>query len=146
AFGRQVAHEDPLGNQTSTFYNEYYTNSLGQTVLQITTLDPQGIATVATQDPYFQVVKEETLDPQGTVVAGWEKIYDPNGNVSIWKEHVYEDGQYKNTQCTRFTYTHENKIESSTRAFGTPDARTLNYTYTPGGQVATKTLCNGIVL
>jgi RHS repeat-associated protein len=146
AFGREIALQDPLGNKTYTVYDEHHLNSLGQTILKITTIDPEGTTTVVTQDPFFQVVKEETLDPKGTVIAGWDKIYDPNGNVLLWKEHVYEDGQYKNTQCTRFSYTSDNKIESSTRAFGKPDSRTIYYTYTPGGQVATKALADGAVL
>jgi len=40
----------------------------------------------------------------------------------------------------RYDYTPNNQIESITRAFGTKDARTITYTYTPSGKIATKTL------
>jgi len=146
AFGREIEHQDPYGDKVSTRYNENYTNSLGQKVLQIKTVDPKRITKTTIHDPYFKVVQEETINPQGTTIACWNKIYDPNGNVLYWKEHVYEDGAYQNTQCTHFTYTSGNQISSATRAFGTPDSRTAHYTYTPGGKVAIKTLPDGISL
>ncbi len=112
----------------------------------MTTIDPKGISTIKTHDPFLRCVKEETLNPKRTVIAGWDKIYDANGNVAYWKEHVYEEGRYQSTQCTHFTYTSDNKIASSTRAFHTPDSRTMQYAYTPEGKVAAKMLPDGTVL
>jgi len=146
SFGRKIEHKDPLGNKTSTVYNENYVNSLGQKALQVTTVDAKGIATVETKDPFLRIVREETQSPQGATIACWDKTYDPNGNVIYWKEYVYEDGHCHDVQKTKFTYTSDNNIESNTRAFGTADARTTHYTYTPSGKIATKTLPDGSVL
>ena len=96
--------------------------------------------------PFLRVVKGETLNPQGITISSWDKIYNPNGQVIYWKEHVYEDECYQNTQCTHFTYTSDNKVASATRAFGTPDSRTTYYAYTPGGKVERKTLPDGVSL
>ncbi|MCH9624974.1 MAG: hypothetical protein S4CHLAM123_01360 [Chlamydiales bacterium] len=109
-------------------------------MLQITTIDPHGIATIETKDPFLKVVKEERLNPQGATIACWDKYYDTNGNVTDWKEHIYENECYQNTQWTHFSYTNDDKIASNTRAFKTHEARATQYTYTPGGKVATKTL------
>jgi RHS repeat-associated protein len=146
SFGRKIEHKDPLGNKTSTIYNENCVNSLGQKILQVTTVDEKGISTVETKDPFLRIVKEETQNPQGATIACWDKTYDPNGNVVYWKEHVYEDGHCHDAQKVKFTYTSDNYVESNTRAFGTADARTTHYTYTPSGKIATKTLPDGCIL
>jgi RHS repeat-associated protein len=146
AFKRETEHQDPFGNKTITVYNENHVNDLGQKVLQVTTVDPKGIAKIETNDPFLRVVQGKTLNPQDTTIACWDKIYDPNGNVTYWKEHVYEEGHYQNTQCTHFTYTSDNKVASSTRGFSTPESRTTYYIYMPGGKVAKKTLPDGIAL
>ena len=144
--GRKIEHQDPYGNRTTTIYDENHVNDLGQQALQVTTIDPKGVTTIETKDPFLRIVKEEIKSPQGIAIASWDKIYDPNGNVTYWKEHLYEDGHYKNTQCTYFTYTSDNNVESNTCAFGSTAARTTSNTYTPDGKVATKALSDGTVL
>lgn len=146
SFGREIAIKDPYGNTTTIVYDEDHTNHLGQKVLQITTTDPHDVAVIETKDPFLRVVKEETRSPKGIIIAGFEKYYDPNGNVTDWKEHVYEEGQYQNTQWTHYTYSDDNKITSMTRGFGTPESRKTYYTYTPSGKVETKTLPDGTIL
>jgi RHS repeat-associated protein len=146
AFRREIEHQDTYGNKTTTLYNENHINNLGQKVLQITTVDPKKVTKITTQDPLSRITKEETLNPLGVTIALWEKSYNPNGYVTHWKEHVYADGHYQNTQCTHFTHTTDNKVASITRAFGTPHSRTTHYTYTPGGKVERKTLPDGITL
>jgi YD repeat-containing protein len=97
SFGRETAIKDPYGYTTTIAYDEDHINHLGQKVLQIATTDPHGVAVVETKDPFLRIVKEETRSPKGIIIAGFEKYYDPNGNVTDWKEHVYENGQYQNT-------------------------------------------------
>src|SRR5262249_49449473 len=97
-------------------------------------------------DPFLRIVKVEKQNPQGITIACTDKVYDPNGNMTHWKEHVYDNGQHQNTQCMHYIYTTDNKIASSIRAFETTDSRTTSYTYTAGNKVSTKTLPDGIVL
>lgn len=144
-FGRVIAHYDALGYKTTTSYNEDYVNSLGQKVLQVTTIDPQKITTIETKDPFLRPTTIETLNSK-KVIASSEKIYDICGNVTHWKQHLYEGDHYQNTQVTGFTYTSDHKLASSTRAQGTPNARTTSYSYTPDGKVATKMLPDGNIL
>ncbi len=146
AFRRKIEHQDPFSHKTTTVYKENHVNDFGQQVLQVTTIDPKGMTTIETKDPFLRIVKKEIKTSQGMTIASWDKIYDPNGNITYWKEYLYEDGHYKNTQCTHFSYTRDNSVESNTRAFGTPEARTTSYTYTPDCKVATMTLSDGIIL
>ncbi|MFZ0565611.1 MAG: hypothetical protein WAM28_05455, partial [Chlamydiales bacterium] len=146
SFGRETAIIDPYGYSTTIGYDEYHINHLGQKILQITTKNPHGVAVIETKDPFLRVVKEETRSPNGIIIAGFEKYYDPNGNVIDWKEHVYEDGQYQNTQWTHYTYSDDNRITGMTRGFGTLESRTIYYTYTPSGKVETKRLPDGAIL
>ena len=146
SLGRETLHRDPLGHKTTTGYNENHTNELGQKVLQITTVDPLSISTIKTHDPYSKDVQEKKLNSQGSAISCWEKTYDPCGNLTDWKDHLYEDEQLQNIQIAHFTYTADNKIKSSTRAFGTPEERITQYTYTPSGKTETKTLPKGTIL
>lgn len=146
SFGREISHRDPLNRVTNTVYNEDYVNELEQKVLQITTIDPLNISKVVTRDPYSKDVQERTLSSNGKTISCWEKIYDPCGNLTDWKDYLYEDEHLKSIQIAHFIYTFDHKVECSTRAFGTPEARTTHFSYTPGGKVEAKTLPDGIAL
>ena len=146
SFGREISHRDPLNQVTNTVYDEDHVNELGQTVLQITAVDPLNISKVITQDPYSRDVQQKTLNCKGRTISCWEKIYDPCGNLTHWKDYLYEDEQLKGTQIAHFAYTSDHEIECSTRAFGTPEARTTFFSYTPGGKIAAKMLPDGITL
>ena len=146
SFGREISHHDPLNNKTTTVYDENHVNELGQKVLQITMVDPLNISTVTTKDPYSRDIQEKILNPQGTTISCWEKFYDPQGNLVDWKDYLYENEQLQSVQTAHFTYTSDNQIENSTRAFGTPEARATAFTYTLGGKLETKTLPDGIIL
>jgi RHS repeat-associated protein len=146
SFGREIRHSDPLNNKTTTVYDENHVNELGQKVLQITKVDPLNISTVTTKDPYSRDVQERILNPQGITISCWEKFYDPQGNLVDWKDYLYENERLQDIQTAHFTYTSDHQIESNTRAFGTPKARTTGFTYTAGGKLETKTLPDGTVL
>jgi YD repeat-containing protein len=94
----------------------------------------------------YDTAKVEVQNAQGNLVAGHEQIYDPHGNLLFRKDHLYENGQYRNTQTVRYTYTLDHRIESLTRGFWTRDARVISYSYLPSGKLKTKTLPNGTIL
>jgi RHS repeat-associated protein len=145
-FQRLVEKRDAEGYETKTIYNEDHTNTLGQKVLQIATTDPRQVTTIETKDALSRETKKETLDPQKTAIACQVMTYDPHGNLLYRRDHVYENGQYQNTQTIQYTYTSDHQVASLTRAFGTQDSRTTTFTRLPSGKMATKTLPDGVTL
>lgn len=146
SFHRQIEYRDAKGFITKKEYNEGYTNSLGQKVLQTIATDPHQIARVEIHDAFARTVRKEVLSPQKSVISGQELTYDPQGNLVYQKDHVYENSQFKGIQTIKYTHTSDNRVASITRAFGTKEARTTSYTYCPSGKIATKTLPDGVTL
>ncbi len=146
AFHRLIEEQDALGYESKTVYQEAYTNQLGQKVLQTSTTDPRGVTTVETQDAYGRVVKKEVLNSQKAPISSAETYHDANGNLTLQKDHLFENEHYLKTQCTKYTYTNRNQIASLIRALGTPNARSTTFTYTPSGKRESKTLPDGISL
>lgn len=146
SFHRQIEYRDAKGFITRTEYNENYTNSLGQTVLQTTVTDPRQIARVETQDALAHTIRKEAFSPQKSVISCQELNFDPHGNLVYQRDHVYENSQFKGIQTIKYTHTPDNRVASITRAFGTKEARTTSYTYSPSGKIATKTLPDGVTL
>ncbi len=143
---RQIEYRDAKGYITKTEYNESFTNSLGQKVLQTKVTDPRLITRIETQDALAHTVRKEVLNPQKSVVSCQELSFDPHGNLVYQRDHVYENEMFKGTQTIKYTHTPDNRVASITRAFGTKEARTTAYTYLPSGKIATKTLPDGVVL
>ncbi len=146
SFERLTEHQDALGFVNRTIYDENHQNPIGQKVLKIAQIDPQGTTTMKTYDALSRLVGKEILNPHGKTISALEKIYDPVGNLTSHREHIYKNDQFQNAQTIQYTYTSTNQINNFTRACGTKDARTTTYTYYLSGKVATKTLPDGIVL
>lgn len=142
-FMRKTYYRDALGYETLTSYNESFTNGLGQKVLQIKTVDPKGITTVKTQDALNQKVRLEKLGASGGVVSCSEMIYDPHGNLTLHKDHIYEDGRFKSTQAVRYFYTPDHEIKVMVRGYDTPEKRETQYAYSPMGRMIRKYLSDG---
>lgn len=146
SFHRLTEYQDAKDNSSKTIYNENFINQLGQRVLQKTMIDPLRIAHIETQDTLSRMIRKEVLNPGQTVLSSEELFYDPHGNIAFQKDHIYENGHFKQTQVTKYTSTPRHHIASMTRAFGTPEERTTTYTYLPSGKIATKTLPDGVAL
>ena len=145
-FQRKIHQRDALGYETFTAYDENYTNTLGQKVLQIKTVDPKGIATLKTQDALSRSVRVERLGIGGQIVSGHEMSYDPQGNLTLHRDHIYEDGRFQSTQEVAYFYTPDYQVKSLTRGYGTHDAKETSYSYFPSGKIEKKTLPDGITL
>nr|NGX37493.1 tRNA(Glu)-specific nuclease WapA [Chlamydiota bacterium] len=145
-FQRKIHQRDALGYETLTSYDENYINALGQRVLQIKTVDPKGIATLKTQDALSRSVRVERLGIGGQIVSCHEMSYDPQGNLTLHRDHIYEDGRPQSIQAVRYFYTPDHQIKSLVRGFGTCDARKTSYSYFPSGKMEKKTQPDGITL
>ena len=72
--------------------------------------------------------------------------YDPQGNLTYQRDSLYSQGQLADIQTLHYTYTADNQVASLIRGFGTKEARTTAYSYTPAGKMTTKTLPDGTQL
>ena len=142
--GRLTEYQDPYLHTTKTAYDERHLNALGQFVLHTRTTDPLNITTLKTYDPFDHLVKKEILNPLTISCQEW--IYDPHGNLTHQKDHLYENANFVSIQTIKFAYTPKNQLASMTRAYGTETPRTTTFTYTPGGKTATKTLPDETIL
>ena len=145
-FRRLVLHVDPLNNTTTQLFDENVTNEIGQTVLQKTNIDCTGIATIETKDAFNRLSKKERVNTEGVTLSSSEIIYDPHGNVTYQKDHVYSNGLLQNTQVIKHSYTSTHAEEDLIKGFGGKDANTTSFTYHPSGKLKTKSLPNGTTL
>ncbi|MDN3507014.1 MAG: hypothetical protein P0S96_07285 [Simkaniaceae bacterium] len=142
-FTRKTYYRDALGYETVTSYDESFVNNLGQKVLQIKTVDSEGVMTVKTQDALNQKVREEKLGSNNQTVSCSEMIYDPHGNLTLHKDHLYEDGRFKSTQGVRYFYTPDHEIKVMIRGYDTAEKRETQYAYSPMGKMTRKYLPDG---
>ncbi len=143
SYGREISHQDRCGFITTTHYDEKATNEIGQTVLKKTVTDPKMVSKEVLFDSFNRVAQEQTFNQDGAIVAAFKRYYDPCGSLLWHQEDVYYGTQLVDTKTTGYTYDPCNRVKSSTRAYGTRDARTITYSYTPAGKLSTKMLPNG---
>ncbi|MBN1914750.1 MAG: RHS repeat protein, partial [Parachlamydiales bacterium] len=145
-FQRNVFYRDALGYETHTFYNENYINALGQKVLQLKTVDPNGVITLKTYDAFSRNIQIEKIDSNGSIVSSQEMNYDPDGNLILHKDHVYEGKRFLSAQTVRYYYTPHHQVKQMVRGYGTSDIRKTHYSYSLAGKMEKKILPDGVVL
>jgi RHS repeat-associated protein len=143
SFGRLISNTDALGHQTTIHYNENLVNGLKQRVLQKTTTDPLGLQTIETYDAYGRVVLTEIKNVKGAICSREQKFYDANGNLTTQVSTIFPTGK---TITTVWEYGLLNRLKSLTEAFGTPEAKTTQYTYTKRGLLSQTIKPDGIIL
>lgn len=145
-YDREILHQDAEGFLTHTHYNEQAFNRFGQQVLKKTTTDPQNRLVEETFDAYGRLAKKETLNPSHETIAAEEHEYDPCGNATQHTDFIYHGNALTDQKVLAFTYDACHQVATSTRAFRTPDARLTRFSYYPGGNLAVKTLPDGLTL
>lgn len=143
---RRLCHTDANGHVTRTHYDDSQTNQLGQRVIIKAVTDPNGIRTIFSHDAQGHRVKKAVCNCQDKLVLSQEMFYDPVGNLLEQHDQNFCPGQLTKTQSVAYTYTERNRVATLTRAAGSPIERVTHYSYTPDGQVDSKTLPSGLVL
>ncbi len=146
SFNRKIRHQDTEGNVTTIQYDDRACNSYGQFVLKTITNDPKHISTEETHDTYERLVKREIFNAGRNCIASEELFFDPCGNLVQHLDHVYHGVEFQKTKTTRYAYDSNHRISNIARAYGTVDAREVNFDYTPGGNLTKKTLPDGVSL
>lgn len=145
-FDRCIAQTDPLGNVTTTLYDETRSNALGQRTLMTLTTDPQGVITAVSHDESGQPIKNEVRSPTQGIIACQEMGYDAAGNVIERREHIYHLGAYQKTQRVTYAINSQQRVSRMTREPDSLYTRTTWLNYTPSGEVANKHVPSGVVL
>ena len=135
-----------FGNQTKIIYNENAVNAIGQKVLQVTTIDPKNQSVVKIEDAYGKIVQEDVMGLENQLITSKKMSYDPNGNLLLQKNLIFQNGQYQRTLETQYRYDSNNQVISTTRAANSPNSRTTSYRYTSKGKIATKIKPDGTIL
>ncbi len=146
SFHRLTVHQDPLGHLTTTTYNERAVNSWDQNVLQMTTVNSKGVATVETFDARSNLSKKEVLNPCKKTIALVEMDYDSCGNLLTKQESIYRGETVIGKQATKYSYTPENRLESVMWDFGSKDVRIASYLYNAKGKLSEQVRPDGSTL
>lgn len=139
--GRLIRHVDPIGEVTEWRYSEVQ-NSIGQMVLQKTTIDPKGNMTVETYDALNHLASVEKRSPEGKTVAQDLFYYDASGNRIKRVSTIYQLENPIKTLATSWEYDPMGRMIKEVE----PDQRTTRYHYDDRGRVSETTLPSGIVL
>lgn len=128
-FNRRILYRDPLGYETHTIYNEAHQNALGQNVLQVKTINPNGEIDLSTYDVNGRKV---SIEKAGSTTS---YTYDPCGNLLTHKTH-------EPAQTIHYTYTPDHHLATITDQEG----QITTLTHSPGGKKTSKTFPDGTTL
>ena len=140
--GRLRQHTDPNKNISKIIYDDSFQNSLGQHVLQRTTMDPLGNATIETYDAGDRLVLCKKRDPEGRAVAKTQFFYDRSGNRSKQISSVYLQGTLSKEIGVSWKFDSMGRVKQEIEA----DQKTTDYDYDTKGRMKRRVLPSGITL
>lgn len=138
---RLTSHTDPYGAKTHFLYEEIK-NELGQSVLQKTTLDPLGNASIETYDGCNRLVLCQRKNPEGAIIGEERFCYDSSGNQSKRISTSYLLENPLKTLCTSWEYDPLGRVTKEIKADKTV---TLTH-YDSRGRIFQKILPSGVAL
>lgn len=135
-FHRLTAHETGEGEKTSFLYDETFLNPQGQKVLRKTTIDPNHHRTIETYDLLMRPTRKEIQSPHGFLLFAEDYSYDPCGNCTLQRNHVYRGYDYSITLEIKKEYDPLHRLLSLQEGEYTPEEKITRFSYTPGGKLA----------
>lgn len=146
SFHRLKEQVDALGNTTQLFYDEGHTNTLGQRVLQKTTVDPLGLQQIETYDALNRLIVKEMRNPSKQTIAKEELIYDLKGNQTAQSSHIFIGTSFSHTIHSQWEYNSEDAVIKQIEALGTNKQKITSYNYTLSGLLSHTYKPDGVVL
>ena len=139
--GRLSTHTDPLGNQWKYLYADII-NDLGQSVLQKTSIDPLGFATVETYDALNHLILIERQNTHKETVSKEQWYYDTAGNKAKRISTVYQDNTPTKQVVVCWEYDPCGRVTKEIEA----DKKTTLFAYDIGGRLISHTLPNSATI
>jgi RHS repeat-associated protein len=140
--GRLIKHADPLGATTHIYYDESFTNALGQQVLQKTIIDALGHALVETYDALSRLVSIEKRDADQRTLSREVNYYDRIGNKAHRETTIYRGAQPIKTHACLWKYDACGRLIKEVEA----GKKNTDFSYHPRGWLAQKVQPNGVSL
>ena len=139
AQGRLIKHTDPEEAITTWKYNENYINSLGQKVLQKTTINPNGNRSRETFDASGRLVSLEKQNPLKQTISHEAYLYDRAGNIAQRIVTVFDKIEPIQTYKTQWLYNSRGLLIEEIEE----GDKITYYAYGPKGRIIQKTLPSG---
>lgn len=125
---------DAEGHITKHFYDYFFINVHGQTVIKKMTVDPRGVTEVHILDTRGNLSCVMRYDPFGGLLAKQELYYDAVNNLVRTHDHNIMEGKSEKVVTNMFAYGPLNRLEEITEAFGTPEQKSTRNIYNVLGQ------------
>lgn len=138
--GEPVYYIDSLGQETTIIIDNHYSNTLGQTVLKKTLINPLGIQTEMEFDALGRLYSLSKKDPFGILLSSQKHLYDALGNKALEIHDQVINGKIVGSQKTQWTYGPMGRLEEETQAPGSPLSNKIHYEYNTLGKLVSKNL------
>lgn len=137
---------DAEGYETLSYYNYFAMNEHGQRVLEITSIDALGSATVTTHDVLGRAVLRVQKDLLNNEIARTAFYFDGKGNQIKRIDTVKANGANDRDVITEWRYDTLGRVVELIEAAGTPTRRQTFFSYNAYGQKQNEILADGVIL
>lgn len=143
---RPTKHVDPEGLTTTHEYNDFFRNELDQYVTEKFTKYPNGDCERFEYDTLERVVSLEKKAKDGKILKKEEYLYDLDDNKTFQRCYVFERGEQKNIQETRWEYGHHKELLRLIEFSNTKSPKVTRYSYDMHGNLVEITKPDGVKL
>ena len=138
--GEPLCYIDGLGQETKIIIDNRHLNSLGQTVLKKTLINPLGIQTEMEFDALGRLYSLSKKDPFGILLSSQKHLYDALGNKASETQDQVINGKIVDDQKTEWIYGPMGRLEEEIQAADSPLSKKILYEYNTFGKLTSKNL------
>lgn len=136
--GDPVGYLDGSEQETKIIVDNFYRNSLGQTVLKKILVNPVGVQTEIEFDALSRVYSIIKKDPFGVLLSSQKTLYDSLGNKACEIHDQIVEGKILGSQKMRWVYGPIGRLEEEVRAADSPLEQRTCYSYNSLGKMISK--------
>jgi len=136
--GEPVGYLDAFGQETKIIIDNSYQNSLGQTVLKKTLVNPIGVQTEIEFDALSRVYSITKKDPFGVLLSSERTLYDSLGNKACEVHDRILDGKLIGSQKMQWIYGPMGRLEEEVDISDSQLENRTRYSYNSLGKMTSK--------
>ncbi len=136
--GEPIGYLDGSEQETKIIIDNSFQNSLGQTVLKKTLVNPIGVQTEVEFDALSRVYSIIKKDPFGVLLSSQKILYDSLGNKSCEIHDQIVEGKILGSQKTQWNYGPMGRVEEEVEAADSSLEKRIKYNYNSIGKMTSK--------